>query len=396
MTEYGLNLMEGERENIEKKTRFCLTVLNNIKNKVIATFEEIIRMDNIKHDPTKSHDKFGNEFLLRTVAGVLGVYGVEIEKFEDVVENFRINEKVNAQYKHDLSSYFSPVFTTFKLLTEEIDDVTPSGNLQDQEDKENKIRQYISEIIHFWYRCQVSLEDLLLRNLSEEKIPEEYCRGVDNKVIKGVLEFFSKEEVNNLIIFSREKQTPYEGIEDRNLEIADIDWERLIEELGDRKIKGNEGLVGNFLINALRNSLKERIDSNNVRLKMYISGDELVIRIEDDGKGMEQKHLDPNFLGSDPDSGEREDYFIFNKGVSDTAGSGLGLANFNTRLASTGGAVYVISKRRDSGKEEKPIRYQFGGTNEKKEAVEFNLVESGTIFEIHLKLENKSNEKVRE
>lgn len=389
MSDFQPNLDEREKADVEMKAKFCLLVLNNIKTKIISTFEEILSMDNIRNDPTNADKRYGNEFMLRTVAGVLGVYGVEIEKFEEVVENFKIDERISAQYRHDISSYFSPVFTTFKLLTEEIGNITPDGDVQDRENKEEKIRQYITGIIHFWYRCQVSLEDLLLRNLSEEKISEEYCRGVDIKVIKGVLDFFSKVEIDNLIRFSNEDGSQYRGIEDRNLEISDIDWEELTKKLDGRKIKGNEGLVVNFLINALRNSLKERIDSGNVRLKMDIKDNEFIIRVEDDGKGMEKKHLDSEFLEEGSVDEERNSLFIFNKGSSDTGSSGLGLANFNTRLASTGGTVYVVSKRRDVGVDEKPVRYQFGGTDEQKENVEFNLIKSGTVFEIHLKLENK-------
>lgn len=389
MGDFQPNLDEKEKADAEMKAKFCLIVLNNIKIKIISTFEEILSMDNIRHNPINTENRYGNEFMLRTVAGVLGVYGTEIEKFEEVVENFRIDERISAQYRHDISSYFSPVFTTFKLLIEEIGNITPDGDAQDREDKEEKIRQYITEIIHFWYRCQVSLEDLLLRNLSEEKISEEYCRGVEIKVIRGVLDFFSKEEIGNLIRYSNKDGSQYKGIKQRNIEISDIEWEELAKKLGERKISGNEGLVVNFIINALRNSLKERIDSGNVRLKMDIKDNGFIIRVEDDGKGMERKHLDPGFLEEGLVDGKRNSHFIFDKGSSDTGSSGLGLANFNTRLASTGGAVYIVSKRRDRGTDEKPIRYQYGGDDIQKEEIEFNQAESGTVFEIHLKLEEK-------
>lgn len=388
MSDFDINSVE-HLADLEMKAKYCLSILDNIENGVISTLKDIIEIDNNKPDlPDFEARKKYDDSLNNIVLGVIGFHAVELASLKKIVGNLKTDNVFSVQYKHDIGNFLVPVVAGFDLLLGEIDEDT---NHNDSKNNiYERLRTPIKNIVSHWYRCRVGLEDMALRTISENEIPEKFIKGLDIKIIKSVLDFFSMKELQSLRKKSLLAGSDYKNIDNKELDISEIDWRALENKLDNKKIIGNEGLVGNFLINALRNSLKDRVGSIKTKVKIDVVDNELIIRVEDDGKGMEQKHLNPDFKEIDTDTGQQRSYFIFDKGVSDTSSSGLGLANFNTRLASTGGALYVVSKRRSVESTNEPIRYQCGGSDEKKKSVMFDYVDSGTVFEIHLKLEDKN------
>ena len=116
----------------------------------------------------------------------------------------------------------------------------------------------------------------------------------------------------------------------------------------------------------------------------------MVIKIEDNGKGMLDENLDP----SSPK-------FIFKKGSSSTGSSGHGLTHFNERLKSVGGGLEIFSKRKDDPKNEMEVNpfvyynnfgqedlaYSFiSGQNARKFVRGSNIQGHGTEIKIYLPL----------
>jgi len=142
------------------------------------------------------------------------------------------------------------------------------------------------------------------------------------------------------------------------------------------------------LLNALRNSLKDRVEANNIRLSAEIKDSFFVLRVEDDGKGIASKFLQKDYKEKDEETGEEKDIYIFHEGASGTGSTGIGLADFDTRLASVGGELYVVSKPKYVA--EGIVRFQYGGDDEKAKSVSFDeSLEHGTVFEVRLPITQK-------
>ncbi|MFA6427755.1 MAG: ATP-binding protein [Candidatus Magasanikbacteria bacterium] len=255
----------------------------------------------------------------------------------------------------------------------------------------------IEKVCDYWPRFMVAFEDMALRGMSEHTISREFASTVDVDTMLDSFRYFETHEMekmyNDSIVLKEARDsgvfTKEELNDPRNIPkylniknkifIKEYDPKKLKADLEGKEIKGNNGVIINFTLNGLRNSLKDRIEATTVTLDIYVEGDELVIQIKDDGKGMDQIHLDP---------ASKE--FIGNKGKTDSLGTGLGITNFHTRIPSVGGRVRAVSSRRGTEEiahfppddtelslQDNPIRLDRGNQ------------ETRTLFELRLPLKKK-------
>lgn len=302
----------------------------------------------------------------------------QIKKISRVFDFLKNYKKTDARVKHDLGNIASMVegLLGIYLGSAQQDDVMDIADLD--------------RFLANWDRYLVGVEDILLRIIAKDKLLSEHNNGTDVEVLGGAIGYFSIDELRNIRSFSKESDSAYKEIDDKKIDIASsADWDKLALELKNKEIAGNSGLVANFLLNALRNSLKDRVEAKNVRLTAAIKGDSFVLRVEDDGKGIAAKFLQPDYKEKNEVTGEEKDIYIFHEGASGTGSTGIGLADFDTRLASVGGELYVVSKPKYE-KEDGLVRFQYGSTPEKANEVEFDQsLEHGTVFEIRLPITQK-------
>ncbi len=279
-------------------------------------------------------------------------------------------KKTDARVKHDLSNI---AVVVEGMLTVCLEMAENGGELNFDD---------LNDILLRWGRYVVGVEDILLRIISEDIIPQEYNSGLNIGTVGDVINYFSDYELSNIKSFKRGPDSAYKEIDNKTIKfITPSEWSQLKLELGDRQIAGNNGLVGNFLLNALRNSIKDKIHANNVRVNAKIDGGWFVMRVEDDGKGIATKFLQPDKV---------KDLYIFHEGASGTGSTGIGLANFDTRLASVGGELYVASKQKIEDSKFTMTRFQYGGDEDKKNKIAFDeSLEHGTVFEIRLPITKK-------
>lgn len=299
----------------------------------------------------------------------------KISRLFDFLKNYK---KTDARVKHDLGNIATMVEG---LLAVYLDSAQHDGSMD------------VGDLDRFlvnWDRYLVGVQDILLRIVSKNEILPEHNTGTTIEVVGGVIDYFSNDELKNIRSFSKESDSAYKEIDNKKIDLASTaDWDKLTLELGDKQTAGNNGLVGNFLLNALRNSLKDRVEAKNIRLVAEIKGDWFVLRVEDDGKGIADKFLQPDYKEKDEVTGEEKDIYIFHEGASGTGSTGIGLADFDTRLASIGGELYVVSKPKYE-KEDGLVRFQYGSTPEKANEIEFDQnLEHGTVFEIRLPITQK-------
>ena len=194
-----------------------------------------------------------------------------------------------------------------------------------------------------WKRFWASIEDVMLRSFNEIKISPEFVNGLDLGLLEEVMVYFTEKELAMMRQGDKAEGAQYFGSADRDLHV-DVDFEGLKEKLSDKKVKINNGFLINFVLNALRNGFKNRHEAKNIYLDIDIEGDSLVVRVMDDGKGVDEGSLDPTNV----------DEFIFKEGVSGSKGrvnKGLGLADFHKRIETIGGEVNVVSYRDGEKKE---------------------------------------------
>lgn len=202
----------------------------------------------------------------------------------------------------------------------------------------NAFFRMLKVFLEAWERYWVAAEDILIRRIDEIAVPEECQVGIGIDSFKTVINCFENGDMKGIRAWSGDGNSTYFKSNKKNF-VLEVDWQKLEKDLNGRKVKGNEGVLGNFLLNAFRNGFKVNIDSTNIFFCAEIVGDEMIIRVMDDGKGIDTDSLNP-------ESGA----FIFKKGSSKTGSTGLGLANFNKRLRSMGGELEVVSYRREEKK----------------------------------------------
>lgn len=104
----------------------------------------------------------------------------------------------------------------------------------------------------------------------------------------------------------------------------------------DMYIRADRFHLSNILSTIIDNSIKYSAESVNITLRGYISGKACVIEIEDDGLGMEQKHLKHIF----------EKFYRIPKGnVQEVRGFGLGLYYSKLIVERHGGTINATSRK---------------------------------------------------
>ena len=104
----------------------------------------------------------------------------------------------------------------------------------------------------------------------------------------------------------------------------------------DMYIRADRFHLSNILSTIIDNSIKYSAESVNITLRGYISGKAYVIEIEDDGLGMEQKHLKHIF----------EKFYRIPKGnVQEVRGFGLGLYYSKLIVERHGGTINATSRK---------------------------------------------------
>jgi len=221
----------------------------------------------------------------------------------------------------------------------------------------------------------MAIEDILVRRIDENLVPEDCQTGIEIDSLRTVVNCFENKDLREMRAWSCDNSSKYFKSNEKRF-ISDTDWQKLEKDLNEQKIKGNEGVINNFILNSLRNAFKVNTESVNIFFCAEIIGNEMIIRLMDDGKGIDGDSLKPD-----------SDAFIFKKGSSKTGSTGLGLANFDKRLVSMGGELEVISYRR----EEKKINEYSTDGECRLDLDEFNKtrwrdgkVPVKTIFEIRL------------
>ncbi len=169
----------------------------------------------------------------------------------------------------------------------------------------------------------------------------------------------------------------------------------------DEEIVTNQGNVTNSIFNIIRNACKKDFKANNVNFVVSREGDEMVIRVCDDGVGMNGKQLD-----------ETSDNFIFLHGAKSSTETyttdetkdgiivdvhGLGVADLPKRLKKNAdGSIFVWSRKKDET--EKP--YNVYPNDCKRDIPEKFIpvvaeknqqVPVSTVFEIRLPITKKAS-----
>lgn len=239
---------------------------------------------------------------------------------------------------------------------------------------------YLCIFINYWERYWVPVQDVLLRYLSDTDVPPEYIKDLDLETLQRLLGYFETQEVVGLRKKSAMKDSKYHDIGEKKLKLY-IDWEALSSALGGGAVKGNEGVVYNFILNSLRNALKDLVEARNVSASVVVEGDELVVRVMDDGKGITISGLTPD-----------NDSFIFKEGSSGTKSTGLGLSNSDQRIKSVGGSLSVVSFNKEEGKintysNAPDFKFNLDEFNRKREVA--GDVKVNTVFEIRLPITKK-------
>jgi signal transduction histidine kinase len=104
----------------------------------------------------------------------------------------------------------------------------------------------------------------------------------------------------------------------------------------DMYIRADRFHLSNILSTIIDNSIKYSAESVNITLRAYFSGKACVIEIEDDGLGMEQKHLKHIF----------EKFYRIPKGnVQEVRGFGLGLYYSKLIVERHGGTINATSRK---------------------------------------------------
>lgn len=233
-----------------------------------------------------------------------------------------------------------------------------------------------------WY---VSAEDLLLRLIDKENIAEEDIGPMNLDLLFDTVRRFQTVEINSILSEDRDrpqKERQYEQIRSKNFTLEFSETE-LKKQLAGRQVIGNDGLVNNFLLNIFRNGLKDRIEATNVYVDAFVEGNELVLRVMNDGKGIAPKHVD---LASE--------VCIFKEGQSATGSTGFGLTNIDKRLPSAGGKLYITSERRSGegviteySATDDDLPFDLGALCAQRK--ELNKGDINTVWEIRLPIEEK-------
>ncbi len=297
--EEAKGLLEQENRKIAAKEFLeALYFLNSPKNpnSMIAKMKVAVVEDN---------EPVAREILLENAP--------QIEKIFGLFGFLKHYKKTDARLKHDLNNIATTVegfLSVFLMNAKEGDEIEVKS---------------LDGVLKRWGRYLVGVEDILLRIIAEDKILPEYNTGINIDTLSGAINFFSDNELPKIRelagmdFHGQSADSAYKDVVDKKFSsILPGDWDKISKELGDREIAGNTGLIGNFLLNGLRNSLKDRVEADNIRLSAEIKDDYFVVRIEDDGKGIASKFLQKDYKEKNSETGEEKDVYIFHEGASGT------------------------------------------------------------------------------
>jgi len=290
------------------------------------------------------------------------------EKYTILSEDPYLGKDENKRQRfvgHDLHNLAGVMFAYQNLAIREV------GNQKSQEN----IRR---GLLKNWPRYSLILQDICLPGISRETVPEEYLGDFDSKATRSTLNLLVeglehkskiKKETNRSYTHKRLDSDPVQHLvtEEGSKVYISVDLQRL-EIIGEEVLLLNEnektsvstGVIINAISNITRNAVGEfpRLDefgeqmygedglplergAKNVILKISRetgeSGEELVFRVIDDGKGMSAEYLNP-----------QDENYIFQEGESHRSSSGLGLTNMPERMASMGVKLNVWTRERDT------------------------------------------------
>jgi len=262
-----------------------------------------------------------------------------------------------------------------------IDEDFFQGNVKCNKESKRGLEIFYS-VLNRWY---VSVEDLLLRSIDDKEISSDNVVPMDLDKMLNVFSNFENEGIGHIFVDETERvekgdlepeNRQYSQINSKNFFI-EFSEENLKGQLAGRKVMGNDGLIDNLLLNMSRNGLKDQMEAKNVYFDAFVEGNELVLRVMDDGKGISKEYIDPSNQNC-----------IFSHGVSGTGSSGLGLADINTRVPSAGGELRLVSQGRG---EEYTTTFSTGQALSEDYLEKINQNRSAdkkikTAFEIRLKL----------
>ncbi|MBR6672626.1 MAG: sensor histidine kinase [Alistipes sp.] len=243
-------------------------------------------------------------------------------------------------------------FTTRKL-GKDIERV----NRYEAEQEQNRLKRQLTNNINHELKTpvasiQVCLETLLSGiNISEEKRQEliERCYANNDRLrrLLNDVSLITRMEDGSALI-NREKVVINEIIDEvaEELEMLPEDERLLLHtDFGDEVIiDGNPSLIGSIFRNLTENAIAYS-EGKNIYISLLENNDKLCrIRFEDDGKGVEQKHLSHLF----------ERFYREDKGRSrQKGGTGLGLAIVKHAVQFHGGTI-IVTNRPNGG-----LRFEF-------------------------------------
>ena len=234
-------------------------------------------------------------------------------------------------------------FTTRKL-GKDIERV----NRYEAEQERNRLKRQLTNNINHELKTpvasiQVCLETLLSGiNLSEEKRQEliERCYANNDRLrrLLNDVSLITRMEDGSALI-SKERVVINDIIDEvaKELEMLPEDERLLLHtDFGDEVIiDGNPSLIGSIFRNLTENAIAYS-EGRNIYISLLENNDKLCrIRFEDDGKGVEQKHLSHLF----------ERFYRVDKGRSrQKGGTGLGLAIVKHAVQFHGGTITVTNR----------------------------------------------------
>lgn len=319
------------------------------------------------------NNELSNFDVQKMRTAIFSIVNLKTEHYEILkTENSPITKFID----HDAGdSYGDSIFGFIELLT---DDNTPADTAK-----------YLDVVLRDWPAFSAILEDLIIRmfekdGLGADKRPlnvSSFEKAIENIVV-------DKKEINKqaALKFSISGEqgdfVNQDYKETKDMRAIWASFEKLLQK--DEEVITQPGVLTNLLFNIIRNDAKEKIDANNVDFNFERDGDEMVIRVADNGVGMDAQQLDPN-----------DERYIFNQGKasSGTDSTGMGLANAPERLLKLANAkLRVWTRKRDS---EESV-YSYFGSDEnqpvpyEKKQLAGKEVKISTIFEVRIPITKKA------
>jgi len=210
--------------------------------------------------------------------------------------------------RHDMKG-IEQVFIFLQLIQTEL-----------QKDKPNvsTIQIYWASFLVVWNRYNLLAQDITARYVDGEEVDESFVENTPLALILSEVESFIIEKNNNR---NHRIMSGSGTVVNYSFDVS--------PEATDIVLQICPGVLFNKLRNILMNPIdRDSIQAKNVSMKVFVDGNELVITVGDDGKGM-TKEVQQS---------------IFKEGFTGNDGKGLGLAQADILIASMGGSIQVTSE----------------------------------------------------